>query len=90
MPVEGVEKPSIDLQCKATDLQGDNPPCIGAIMKRSKANRANKNLDDETNSELDERPSPNEPPIRTRRTATSAIILEEAVHETNSEAHEAF
>ena len=89
IPVERIEKPSIDLPCEATDPQGDNPP-LGAIMTRSKAQRENQNLDDETNSELDERPSPSEPPIRTRRTATSATIPEEADHETNSEAHEAF
>ena len=90
IPVEGIEKPSIDLPCKAIDPQGDNPPRIGAIMTRSKAQRANQNLDDKTNSELDERPSPSEPPVKTRRTATSETIPEEADHETNSEAHEAF
>ena len=53
IPVEGIEKPSIDLPCKATGLQGDNPPRIGPIMTRSKAQRENQNLDDETNSKLD-------------------------------------
>ena len=37
IPVKGIEKPIIDLPCKLTDLQRENPPRIGAIMTRSKA-----------------------------------------------------
>ena len=88
--MEGIEKSSIDLPCKATDIQGDNPSCIGAIITRSRAQRTTENINGETDGELDDRPSPNEPSARTRRTATSATIPEEAVNETNNEAHEAF
>ena len=87
IPVEGIEKPSIDLPCKGTDLQVNNPPRIGPIITRNRAQRATKNIDDETDGELNDRPSPNERPIRTTRTAT---IPKEAVQETNHEAHEAF
>lgn len=56
IPVEGIEKPSIDLSCKETDLHGDNPPRIGAIVTRSKAQRATQNLDEETDCELNTKP----------------------------------
>ena len=90
IPVEGIEKPIIDLSCKGTDLQGDNPPRIGAIVTRSKAQRATQNLDDKTDYELKDQTSPSEPPVRTRRTATISTIPEEGIHETNNEAHETF
>ena len=90
IPVEGIEKPSINLSCKEVNLQGNNPPHIDAIITRSKAQRTTKSRNNETDSELDDRQSPREPPVRTRRTATPATLSEEPDHETNNEAHEAF
>ena len=90
IPVEGIEKTNIDLPCKGADLQGDNPPRIDAIITRSRAQRATQNPDDETDGELNNRPSPKEPLFRTRWTATAATTPEEAVHETNNKSHKAF
>ncbi|KAL0758569.1 hypothetical protein Bca101_074719 [Brassica carinata] len=90
IPVEGIDKPSIDLPCKGINLQGDDPPRIGAITTRSRARRESQDLDDETSGELNNQPTPSTSRVRTRRTATTDTIPEKAVHKTNNEAHEAF
>ena len=90
IPVEGIEKPSIDLPCKGIDLQGENLPRIGVITTRSRAWRESQDLDDETGGELNNQPTPSTSRARTRRTATTDTIPKEAVHETNNEAHDAF
>ena len=88
--LEGIYKPSIDLPCKGIDLQGNDPPRIDAISTQSRARRESQDLDDETSGDLNDQPSSSTSCVRTKRTATTATIPEEEVHETNNEAHEAF
>ena len=90
IPVEGIEKPSIDLPCKGSNLQKDSLPLIDVITARSRARKESQDLDDETNGELNDPLTPSTSRVKTRRSATTATVLEEAVHETNNEAHDAF
>ena len=87
IPVEGIDKPSIDLQCKGIDLQGNDPTCIDAITTRSRARRESQDLGDETSGELNDQLTSSTSRVRTRGTATDP---DEAIHETNNEAHDAF
>lgn len=80
----------IDPLSKGIDLHRDNIPRIGVTTTRSRARRDSQDLDDETNCKLNDQPTPSTSHVRTRRTATTATIPEEAVHETNNEAHDAF
>ncbi|XP_013709081.1 uncharacterized protein LOC106412722 [Brassica napus] len=90
IPVEGIDKPSINLPRKEIDLLENNPPRIDAITTRSGARRESQGLDNENNDEPDSQSAPSTSRVRTRRTATTAAIPEEAVHDTCNEAHEAF
>ncbi|XP_013608132.1 PREDICTED: uncharacterized protein LOC106314869 [Brassica oleracea var. oleracea] len=90
IPVEGIDKPSINLPRKEIDLPKNNPPRVGAITTRSGARRESQGLDNVNGNEPDSQSAPSTSRVRTRRTATTTAIPEEAVHETSNEAHEAF
>ena len=90
IPVERIEKPSIDLPCKGSNLQEDSLPRIDVIATRSRAQKESQELNDETSGEFDDPSLPSTSRVRTRRTATTATDPEEAVHETNNEAHDTF
>ena len=90
IPVQGIEKPSIDVPCKGSNLQEDSLPRIDVIATRSRARKESQELNDETSDEFDDPSLPSTSRVRTRRTATTATDPEEAVHETNNEAHDAF
>ncbi|XP_013645662.1 uncharacterized protein LOC106350303 [Brassica napus] len=90
IPVEGIDKPIINLPCKGIDLQENNPSRIDAITTRSRARRESQGLDNENSDEPDNQSAPNTSRVGTRGTATTAAIPEEAVQETSNETHEAF
>ncbi|XP_013617459.1 PREDICTED: uncharacterized protein LOC106323971 [Brassica oleracea var. oleracea] len=90
IPVEGIDKPSINLSRKEIYLPGNNSPNINAITTRGMAQRESQCLDDENNDELDNQSAPSTSRVGTRRTAATSATPKEAVHETSNEAHEAF
>ena len=82
IPVEGIDKPSIDLPCKGINIHENSPQRIDAITTRSRARRESQGLDNENSDEPDNQSAPNTSLVGTQRTATTAAIPEEAVHET--------
>ncbi|KAL0716146.1 hypothetical protein Bca4012_065468 [Brassica carinata] len=109
IPVEGIEKPRINIPLKDQDPPENKPHQVNATVTRSQALRATQDLEDEeldlsqierTQINLEEEDDDNYNtfpvededvrPERTRAPILPTLPLEDANHETNSEAHESF